>query len=449
MINRLRKKEEYLKTVRRKVPPFWMSTFFDGYHKKYFEEFFDNSRGAQSLVVSDHMIYYLVEDIDYFARLTFDVLSRDLSELERVRKILDTREEKMMMALNESLESFIENLQSFVPALMIGFTMENILFDEMRNELSNKLQEKDVDLILDKLNTPLEDNFYRKAELDLAKNGVTSEHLKEYAWIKTRYGVLNPYTLDDAQSRLDEIDVNEFLEEYESQKKETKKVVRDAKKMLNEKSNLVDLMQFLVFYRTHRTEALNKAIYYAMPLLEKVAREKGLSYEEITHSTNREVLEDNIPDSEILRERINKYSIIADEKGVHVFHGDDNKKIVDFFKEEVEDVSEIKGSLACKGFMKGRVKIVLSASDFEKFQEGDILVAPMTTPDYVPIMKQAAAFVTDEGGITCHAAIVSREMKKPCIIGTKIATQVLKDGDLVEVDANEGKVRILKKAQNE
>lgn len=68
----------------------------------------------------------------------------------------------------------------------------------------------------------------------------------------------------------------------------------------------------------------------------------------------------------------------------------------------------------------------------------------MTSPWYLPAMKKATAIVTDEGGITCHAAIVSRELKKPCIIGTKIATKVLKDGDLVEVDANKGIVRIIK-----
>ncbi len=60
-------------------------------------------------------------------------------------------------------------------------------------------------------------------------------------------------------------------------------------------------------------------------------------------------------------------------------------------------------------------------------------------------MKRAAAFVTDEGGITCHAAIVAREMKKPCVIGTKIATQIFKDGDMVEVDAQRGVVRIIKR----
>ena len=65
----------------------------------------------------------------------------------------------------------------------------------------------------------------------------------------------------------------------------------------------------------------------------------------------------------------------------------------------------------------------------------------MTTPDYVPAMRKASAVVTDEGGITCHAAIFSREINKPCVIGTKFATQVLKDGDIVEVDADNGIVR--------
>jgi pyruvate,water dikinase len=68
----------------------------------------------------------------------------------------------------------------------------------------------------------------------------------------------------------------------------------------------------------------------------------------------------------------------------------------------------------------------------------------MTTPDYVPSMKVAGAIVTNEGGLLCHAAIISRELGKPCVIATKIATQVFKDGDMVEVDADKGIIRILK-----
>jgi len=68
----------------------------------------------------------------------------------------------------------------------------------------------------------------------------------------------------------------------------------------------------------------------------------------------------------------------------------------------------------------------------------------MTRPEFLPAMKKSVAVVTDEGGLTCHAAIVSRELGIPCIIGTKIATKVLKTGDLVEVNANHGVVRVMK-----
>jgi len=79
--------------------------------------------------------------------------------------------------------------------------------------------------------------------------------------------------------------------------------------------------------------------------------------------------------------------------------------------------------------------------------EGDILVSIATDPDIVPAMKKAAAFVTDQGGMTSHAAIVAREMNKPCVIGTKIATRVLQDGDYAEVDAHKGIVKKISKEE--
>jgi len=106
---------------------------------------------------------------------------------------------------------------------------------------------------------------------------------------------------------------------------------------------------------------------------------------------------------------------------------------------------EIKGVVANKGVVKGVVRIVKTVDDLPKVESGDILVAPMTFPSFIPAMEKAAAFVTNEGGILCHAAIVSREMSKPCVINTKNATEILKDGDLVEVDAEKGVVKIIKR----
>lgn len=106
-------------------------------------------------------------------------------------------------------------------------------------------------------------------------------------------------------------------------------------------------------------------------------------------------------------------------------------------------LSEIKGQIAFRGKIRGHVKKIFKVSEVKNLKKGEILVTYMTIPDFLPAMKRAGAFVTDEGGITCHASIIAREMKKPCIIGTKIATQVLKDGDLVVVDANNGIVKKL------
>jgi phosphohistidine swiveling domain-containing protein len=445
MLDRLRKKEEYVEAVRRKVPPFWLSAFFDGYQGKYFEELIGEPKNIRNVVVSDHRIYYLKKDLDDFAQITFDRFHQDPDRLKRLRKTLDTREDKMMKATTKDVASFVQALESFVPALVIGFIMQDILLDEVDKKLKDKLSVSDAEAMIDGLNSPLEDNFYRKAELDLAKSGVTDKHLEEYAWINSRYGVVNRYTTKDAEERLEGVDRDEFLQEYENQKKTTEKVVQESKNILGEDSHLVDLMQFLVFYRTHRTEALNRAIFHAVPLVEDFARRKGMTYDEILHCTTAEVLGDGDLRDINLKDRIKGYSFFADEEGSHVLSGSDDEKIKEFFKNDIEETSEIKGSVACPGNVIGKARIILSQEDFSKFEEGDVLVAPMTTPDYVPIMKQAVAFVTDEGGITCHAAIVSREMKKPCIIGTKIATQVLKDGDLVEVDANKGVVKILEK----
>jgi len=108
-------------------------------------------------------------------------------------------------------------------------------------------------------------------------------------------------------------------------------------------------------------------------------------------------------------------------------------------------IEEIRGKSAFQGKVTGKVKVVFEISDMKKIGVVDVLVTSMTTPDLIAVSRDFAAIVTDEGGMLCHAAIVARELKKPCIIGTKIATQVLHDGDLVEVDADGGIIKILNK----
>jgi phosphohistidine swiveling domain-containing protein len=151
-------------------------------------------------------------------------------------------------------------------------------------------------------------------------------------------------------------------------------------------------------------------------------------------------LKNVFPDQARAQDRL----IVVDDEVVSEADFEALQKKYDFSLEpetEVSDVQEIKGQVACAGKAQGTVRILMKHTEVASFPDGAILVSSMTVPTFLPAMKKAAAFVTDEGGITCHAAIVAREMKKPCIIGTKIATKVFKNGDRVEVDADKGIVR--------
>jgi phosphoenolpyruvate synthase/pyruvate phosphate dikinase len=160
--------------------------------------------------------------------------------------------------------------------------------------------------------------------------------------------------------------------------------------------------------------------------------------------TLEELKSNNIPSKEELAERKKHFIFFEGQLYSKIdFEQFLNNNDMDIVREEVVYSETIKGEVAMTGKIKGRVKVILKKSLLPEVQQGDILVTAMTTPDFLPAMGRAAAFVTDEGGITCHAAIVAREMKKPCIIGTKIATKLLKDGDMVEVDADTGVVNIL------
>lgn len=161
--------------------------------------------------------------------------------------------------------------------------------------------------------------------------------------------------------------------------------------------------------------------------------------------TTNEIHKEDIPSKKILEHREKGYFFSSNQLFTGVTKSELSKKFgIHFVEEKITKTKHIKGNPAFMGIVKGYVRRLMGHKQIHQLKEGEILVSPMTIPDFLPAMKKAAAFVTDEGGILCHAAIVARELKKPCIVGTQIATKVLKDGDFVEVDANIGIVRLLK-----
>lgn len=190
-----------------------------------------------------------------------------------------------------------------------------------------------------------------------------------------------------------------------------------------------------------RTEELMNII------AEQISNETKKSVELVLSITKKEILGywngEKLPNDDILKQR-RKYSAILQLQSVReICVGDDAVNIEKMMATKVE-AGLIKGTTAYPGKVKGVVKIILDPTKADHFNEGDILVTGMTRPEYLALMQKAGAFVTDSGGILSHAAIVARELKKPCVIGTQVATKVLKDGDIIEVDAEAGVVRIIK-----
>lgn len=145
----------------------------------------------------------------------------------------------------------------------------------------------------------------------------------------------------------------------------------------------------------------------------------------------------------ILNER-KRYYVLLLKNGEISLHLDKEAQKIEnqvAASEYIEPITEIRGTVACKGKTKGSVRIVNTRNQMKEMRKGEILVSIMTTPRLIHATHKASAIITDEGGITSHAAIVSRELDIPCIVGTKVATSVFKDGDLVEVDADKGIVR--------
>lgn len=204
--------------------------------------------------------------------------------------------------------------------------------------------------------------------------------------------------------------------------------------------------------KVYRFDTLLHTWYVQNILLTEITKRINYSLSQLRFMSSEEVVGLLLGRIKVSKKNINArrnycVTLIKGKRIVHLI-GDDARA---YIRHHVElealsdDFKTLHGSVAFMGRVTGRAKIVNTPRDISKVKKGDIIISTQTNPDLLPAMKRAGAFVTDIGGITSHAAIVARELKKPCIIGTKIATNIFKDGDLIEVDAIKGDVRILKK----
>lgn len=237
--------------------------------------------------------------------------------------------------------------------------------------------------------------------------------------------------------------------------KDEKEIIEKQKKyalelmLTQHQQHLVTLYRTIMYLKMLRRDLMSFLSYQILLLLEPLRRKLKLTQDEFQYITPVEmegIIRGRAPPSrEILQKRLSFCVYLYSEKeGEKILLGDEGVTFLNEHRvpdQQIRDTHEVKGMAAYVGTVTGKVAIVNTKEDMKKVKEGDILVSYATSPEILQAMEKAAGFVTDHGGATCHAAIVAREMKKPCIIGTKIATRMFKDGDVVTICGEEGIVR--------
>lgn len=292
-------------------------------------------------------------------------------------------------------------------------------------------------------------------KLKIGKIGL-EEFYNKYFWINCGWSEQPIYTIKEIKADLDKIELTPTeikqkiknilnnIKNAKSQKSRLLKKIND-----NGFANLIDFADCMVFYHDDRKRYQMISVIAMNKILRSI---KDYNYADILWCKSKEVLnylKNGKPiDIDKIRKRKMGSLLIADSKKVSYLFSPKAKEKAEkiIYNEEIDQTAdEIKGTVAYPGLVRGKVKIILDPRGIhDKITADDILVTGMTTPDFVPIMKRVSAIITDEGGLTCHSAIIARELGIPCIIGTKIATKVLRDGDLVEVNANQGIIKKLR-----
>lgn len=369
----------------------------------------------------------------------------------------------------ELLELFFTGYQAIakVTAFMsfkCTVEMTDVLEQEVHFLIRNKLREKGIkamlaDDVLLLFSLPKQESFMLQeqksillvaAERQKGKktDHLLSEHTQKFAWMGVVMYAGKPFTRDHFEQEVQQalkLDCIKKREELEKQKNEREQKIAKLIEQLgftDQEKRLLDQFREWAHLRTYVKDMTSVGMEVTLPFLEEIAKLATVSYEDVLHLSHTElqaIFSDKkaeLMKESKLRQKGWGYLLVNGQE--HCF----NYITVEEIAENENTTSAgVRGSAAFKGIVRGKTVIVTSVQDFDRIKQGDILITHMTTTNFVPYLSKVAAIVTDEGGITCHAAIISREMQIPCVIGTRYATKAFRDGELVEVDANNGIVR--------
>jgi phosphoenolpyruvate synthase/pyruvate phosphate dikinase len=383
---------------------------------------------------------------------------KNLSEIQR--KINQLNKNNMTDLIKDWNKAYLDFWAVGMTAELANYPLEERLKNQLKPYFKD---ERDLNEAFAVLATPTEMSFYKEEEAEVMKIALLEnkekalqKHQDKYFWIYNNYleaKILDVNYFKEQIKHTTTKDAEEFLREIENYNKE----VEDSKNKYIKELRLSDeiiktinlLNDFILFQDVRKKYNL-----VATHCLEEFLKEIS----DRTHIPVRDL-------KWLLPEELEKFSdgnlekIIEKRKHLTIFsitlrnteeytQNKASKIEKEFNRAEFEKSVNLQGTVACTGknrYFRGIAKVISSPKEGDKLKQGEILVTTMTTPDFVAVIKRAGAIITDMGGVTCHAAVVSREFGTPCIVGTENATKIIKDGDILELHNLRGTVKIVSK----
>lgn len=369
-----------------------------------------------------------------------DEASKRLGLLEKVEQGIN--KSKLSKLSNKALFDLYSKLhESFINYYGIGAIQEPLAMQaEIELKKSNKsLNESQINSLI----TPTKISYTKEAENYLFQKKNIDGFIKSYYWIDNNYSQTKVLSKTDVKQKLQHI------------KKNNKASALNTKNLniSHETQRLIELLKNFATYQDERKRNILIYLHFLEILLKEIGKRGNINLETMRDTFPSEII--NVLNGKISEEYVKKR-----RKSCFVIWKEKNKKPLSLSGKDAKNWEEklsikptqqtklVTGNCASKGKVKGKVRILLNASECDKLKSGEVLVTFMTSPDFIIAIKRCSAIVTNLGGITSHAAIISREFGIPCIVGTKNATEILKTGDLVEVNANKGIVKIIEKASS-
>jgi phosphohistidine swiveling domain-containing protein len=347
-----------------------------------------------------------------------------------------------------SLEDLLDAYEELAPTL--GFT--TLLGDALTSELEKTVPSEEFPLLVFGRATPLEEEKTALFKLALQKaRGADVEasfrqHVERFSCLPVGW-VGEPYSEDYFRSRLEELaskgeahiaqEAARLAGESEEKTAARSRLLGKYPASIRQAADALALAGYLNELRKYAFSRANIA-------LRKFFAERGLKWKDLiwlTRGEMEELARTQKLDEKLVSERRKRFCIACAGSVMRVRFASPEEFGIK--REAAVSASELKGTPASPGTVKGIVRVIRAVSELAQFKEGEVLVSPATSVEFTPFMKRAKAIVTDEGGMACHAAVISREFGIPCVVGTKTATAAFKSGDFVEVDAAKGIVRRL------